>query len=223
MVSGQTEPPDTVEIPLKIRLGADVTGPLLYLTDRTTLNTELFISADLNTKTGIFLGGGFSDYKYSQYNYEYLSRGFYVKAGVDFNLLRPEMARGKYWAGAGLRYGLSLFNSGVPSFEFENYWGPVSSSVPSSDYIGHYLEAAPGFKAEMFKNFTMGWSLNIRKLIFSGAGKDLRPIYFPGYGIGGESMSYGISYYLVWNIPYKKINVIVKKEEPEESEGSETR
>ena len=67
----------------------------------------------------------------------------------------------------------------------------------------------------------MGWSVNIRKLVYTGAGKDLRPIYFPGYGKGGESMSFGISYFLVWNIPFKKIKVEVKKEEPEETQESE--
>jgi hypothetical protein len=221
-VNGQTEPPDTVIIPLKIHIGAEATGPVIYFIDRNNLNTEGFISADLNERYGLFLGGGYSDYKYSQYNYEYLSKGFYIKAGVDINFLRPEKAMGKYWAGVGLRYGLSSFTSEVTSFEFENYWGTVTSSIPSSNCLGHYLEAAPGFKAEMFNNFTMGWSVNIRRLLYTGSGKDLRPIYFPGYGTtGAGSVSYGISYYFVWNIPFKKINVIIRKEEPEETEETQ--
>src|SRR4030043_1538168 len=198
VANGQTEPPDTVVIPLKIRVGVEVTGPVIYLTDKNNLNAEGFISADLNERIGLFVGAGYSDFKYSQYNYEYLSKGLFLKAGVDINFLRPEKAMGKYWAGIGLRYGLSSFTYEVPVFEFENYWGTITSSIPSSDYLGHYLEASPGFKAEMFRNFSMGWSVNIRRLIYTGAGKDLRPIYFPGYGKGGESMSFGISYFLVW-------------------------
>jgi hypothetical protein len=217
-VRGQTEPPDTVTIPLKISIGADIAGPILYFTDRNNLNTEGFVAADLNERFGLFLGGGYSDYKYSQYNFKYLSKGFFLKAGVDFNMLRPEKAMGKYWAGVGLRYGLSSYSSEVPYFESENYWGTVNSSIPSSNYIGHYLEIALGFKAEMFRNFSMGWLVSIRRLINSGAGKDLRPIYFPGFGSGGETISYGINYYLVWNIPFKKIRVLIKKEPPEETE-----
>jgi hypothetical protein len=222
-VEAQTQPPDTVVIPLKIRAGVEVTGPAIYLTNKDNLNAEGFISADLNERIGLFLGAGYSDYKYSQYNYDYNSKGFFLKAGVDFNFLKPEKAMGKYWAGVGLRYGLSSFTSEIPSFEYENYWVSITTSVAPSTYISHYLEASPGFKAEIFRNFSMGWSINIRKLLYSGAGdRDARPIYFPGYGSGEGSMSVGISYFLVWNIPFKKILVEVKKEEPIETEETET-
>jgi hypothetical protein len=221
-VHAQTQPPDTVVvIPLKIRAGVEVSGPVIYLTDKNNLNAEGFISTDLNEKIGLFLGAGYSDYRYSQYNYDYLSKGFFLKAGIDFNLLRPETAMGRYWAGVGLRYGLSSFTSEIPSFEYENYWGSIITSVASSTYLGHYLEASPGFKAELFKNFSMGWSVNIRKLLYSGTGRDLRPLYFPGYGSGEGSMSFGISYFFVWNIPFKKIRVEIKQEEPEETEETE--
>ncbi len=221
-VYAQTEPPDTVVIPLKIRAGVEAIGPVIYLTDKNNLNAEGFISADLNERAGLFFGAGYSDYKYSQYNYEYLNKGFFVKAGVDFNLLRPETSMGRYWAGIGLRYGLSSFTSEIPSFKHENYWGTTVASIAPSTHFGHYLEASPGFKAEIFKNFSLGWSLNIRKLLYTGTGRDLRPIYFPGYGTGGESVSFGISYFFVWNIPYKKIKVEVKQEEPEETEETGT-
>jgi len=221
-IRSQNQPSDTVLIPLKIRTGVEIIGPIVYFTDKNNLNAEGFISADLNEKIGLFLGAGYSDYKYSQYNYKYLNKGFFVKAGVDFNFLKPEKAMGKYWAGIGLRYGLSSFTFEIPSLEHENYWGTFVTSVAPSTYLGHYLEASPGFRAEIFRNFSMGWSINIRKLLFTGAGRDLRPIYFPGYGNGGESVSFGISYFLAWNIPFKKIKVEVKQEETEETEETVT-
>jgi len=217
----QNQPPDTIILPLKIRAGAEILGPVIYLTDKNNLNTEGYISVDLNAKTGIFLGAGYSDYKYSQYNYEYMSRGYFVKAGVDFNLLKPETSRGKYWAGIGLRYGLSSFTSEIPSFEHDSYWGTTITTIPSTSSMGHYLEAAPGFRAEIFNNFSMGWSVNIRVLLYTGTGRDLRPINFPGYGAGDESVGFGINYFLSWNIPYRRIKVQINQEEPEETEETE--
>jgi len=214
----QEQPPDSVVIPLKIRAGIEVTGPVIYLTDRNNFTAEGYLAFDLNEKTAIFAGGGYSNYKYSQYNYDYLNKGLFFKAGVDLNLLKPEISMGRYWAGIGLRYGVSVYTSETPTFWHKNYWGTVTSSITSSTRIGHYLEISPGVRIEFLKNFSMGWSVSLKKLIYSGTGKDLRPIFFPGYGSGGNQFSTGISYFLVLNIPYKKIKIEIKKEVPEETE-----
>ncbi|MEI6048562.1 MAG: DUF6048 family protein [Bacteroidota bacterium] len=213
---------DTILVPLKIKAGLEVSGPALYFSEKKILNAEGFISADINEKVAVVLNAGYLNYKYSQYNYEYLNKGAFIRAGVDFNLLKPEKSQGKYWAGVGLRYGLSIFNSEVPSFKQENYWGTTTSSIAKKTYLSHFLEVSPGVRAEVFRNFSMGWTISLRRLLHTGTGKDLRPIYFPGFGNGGKSFSTGFNYFIVWNITYKKINVIIKKKVPEESEETET-
>jgi hypothetical protein len=207
---------DSVTIPLKIRAGIEISGPVIYFTDKNILNAEGNLSADLNEKLAVFLGAGYSDFKYSQYNYEFQNKGVFFKAGIDINLLKPEVAKGKYWAGLGIRYGLSSFTSETPSFRHENYWGKTNSSLAPETSMGHYLEMSPGFRAELFNNFSIGWSISLRKLIYPGIKRDIRPIYFPGYGTAGESFSAGIGYFITWNIPFKKIRVAIKPEEPEE-------
>jgi hypothetical protein len=208
---------DTILFPLKIRVGFDVAGPGIYLSDKNNLNLEGYISYDRNEKMSYVLEAGSLKYKYSQYNYDYMSKGVFTRLGVDFNLLKPEVSKGKYWAGIGFRYGLSVFSSETPLFQHENYWGTVTSSVPSKTSLGHFLEIAPGVKTELFKNFSMGWTIRLKLLISGGGGKDLRPIYFPGYGNGGNRTTAGISYYFTWNIPYKTKTVITKPEVPEET------
>jgi hypothetical protein len=62
-------------------------------------------------------------------------------------------------------------------------------------------------------------------LIYSGTGKDLKSIYIPGFGDATKTISTSLSYFIVWNIPYKTINVIRKKEakeEPEDNEDTDT-
>jgi hypothetical protein len=128
---------------------------------------------------------------------------------------------GRYWAGIGLRYGLSRFTSEIPSFTQENYWGPVTSSIAPSVNWGHFLEVTPGIRAEIFSNVSVGWSISLRMLLYSGTGKELRPVYFPGFGNGVKTISTGLSYFITFNIPYKRIRVITQKEEPEEDEESD--
>lgn len=213
---------DTIMIPLKIKVGLEVSGPVTYFIEKNNLSVEGYFSADINEKAAAVLAAGYLDYNYSQYNYTYLNKGAFIRAGVDFNLLSPDKAMGKYWFGVGLRYGLSRFTSEYPTFYKENYWGVKSSSISKKTNWGHFLEVSPGVRAEIFKNFSMGWTVSLRFLLYTGTGKNLRPIYFPGFGNGGKTVTAGLNYFLVWNIPYKKINVIIKKEVPEETEDTGT-
>ena len=214
----QVKAQDTIPIPLKIKVGMEVSGPAIYYSDKNILNAEGYISVDLDEKKSVMFAAGYLNYKYSQYNYSYLNRGSFIRVGIDFNLLKPDKSLGKYWAGIGLRYGLSRFTSQVPFYDKEDYWGTTSSSIAQRANWGHFVEVSPGFRAEIFRNFSIGWSVSLRMLLYTGTGKDLKPVYFPGFGDGTKTVNAGLSYFIVWNIPYKKINAIIKKEVPEESD-----
>ena len=214
---------DTLTFPLKINAGIEVLGPVTYFIDKNQLSLEGYVSVDLNEKWAVALNTGYLDYEYSQYNYIYLTNGFFIRAGADFNILKPKKSLGKYWGGIGLRYGLSRFHWEVPEFSQSNYWGKSASSIPSDINWGHFIEASPGMRAEIFRNFSMGWSVSLRMLLYTGTGNDQKPIYLPGFGKAEKRFSTGFSYFIVWNIPYKKIRVITIEEEPEEpDEGEET-
>ena len=216
----QVHAQDTIPIPLKIKVGLEVSGPAIYYSDKNIFNEEGYISVDLDEKRSVVLAAGYLNFKYSQYNYTYLNHGSFVRMGMDFNILKPDKSKGIYWAGIGLRYGLSRFISETPSFEKDNYWGAVYSSIAQKTNWAHFAELTPGVRAEIFNHFNIGWSISVRMLLYSGTGKDLRPVYFPGFGNGTKTFSAGIGYYLVWNIPYKKINAILKKEVKEDNEDT---
>jgi hypothetical protein len=216
--SGLVHAQDTILFPLKIKAGLELSGPVIYFTDKNNLSTEGYLSVDINEKTSLALSAGYLDYKYSQYNYNYLNKGFFARAGADFNLRNTRLSSDKYWAGIGVRYGLSSFTSETPSFKEVNYWGTTYSSILSKTATAHFLEVTPGIRTEVFRNFSIGWSISIRMLVHSNTGKDIRPIYFPGFGNGGKTFSTGISYFMVWSIPYKTIRLILKPEEPENTD-----
>jgi hypothetical protein len=218
LLKGNLQAQDTISFPLKIRVGAEIIGPIKYFTDKNVLNLEGYASVDITEKKSVLLAAGYLDYKYSQYNYNYLNSGYFIRGGMGFNLMNGKKSEGKYWSGIELSLGLSHFNSETPFLKQDNYWGSVSSAIPPAKNRGLYIEAAPGFKAEIFKNFTMGWAVSSRLLLHTNTSKDLRPIYFPGFGNGTKSFTTSFKYYLIWNIPYKRIRVIIKKPPPEEEE-----
>ena len=212
---------DTLYIPLKVNIGIEAIGPVTYFIENKTLDLEGYVSRDLSEKMALTLVAGYSDYDYSQYNYTYGSKGTFIMAGVDFNILKPKKSLGKYWGGLGLRYGLSRFRWAVPEITQSNYWGTASSSIPATRGWGHFLQASPGMRAELFRNISIGWSVDVRMLIHTGRSDGLKPIYFPGFGNSTKRFSTGISYYLVYNIPFRKKRVIIRKPEPQENEEEE--
>jgi hypothetical protein len=217
----QAKSQDTLFIPLKINVGLELLGPVKYFVDKNTFSAEGYVSVDLSEKMAASLAAGYLDYQYSQYNYTYLNKGFFIRAGADFNILKPKKSIGKYWGGIGLKYGLSHFDWEVPIIRQSNYWGEASSSVPANKNWGHFLEVSPGMRAELLPHFSMGWSISLRMLLYTGTSDGVKPIYIPGFGNADKRFSTGFSYFIVWNIPYKKIRVIVQKEEPEEEEELE--
>lgn len=211
---------DTIPIPLKIKIGVEVSGPVIYYTNKNILSEEGFISLDLDEKRSVILAAGYLNYKYSQFNYTYLNKGSFIRLGMDFNILKPDKSQGKYWAGIGLRYGISRFTYQVPTYQKTDYWGTTISSISPKVNWGHFVEIIPGVRTEIFNHLSIGWSVSLRLLLYTGTGKDLRPVYFPGFGDGTKTITTGMNYFIVWNIPYKKIKVILKKEAKEEPEDN---
>jgi len=211
---------DTIPIPLKIKIGVEVSGPAIYYTNKNILSEEGFVSLDLDEKRSVILAAGYLNYKYSQFNYTFLNKGSFIRLGMDFNLLKPDKSLGKYWAGIGLRYGISRFNYQVPTYQKTDYWGTTISSISPKVNWGHFVEITPGVRTEIFNHLSIGWSVSLRLLLYTGTGKDLRPIYFPGFGDGTKTITTGMNYFIVWNIPYKKIKVVLKKEAKEEPEDN---
>jgi hypothetical protein len=210
---------DTIQFPLKIKAGIEAAGPIFYFIEKNNFIFEGYVSFDYSEKIAPALNLGYSDYNYSQYNYDFKSNGFFIRAGADFNLLAPEKSMGKYYMGIGVRYGLSIFSSEFPSFHQENYWGNTSSYIPSETALGHFIELSPGVKTQIIKNITIGWNISLRFVLSSGT--DIKPVYMPGFGDATKIFSPGLGYFISWNIPYRKKNVILKKEEPEEEVETE--
>jgi hypothetical protein len=220
---------DTITVPLHFRAGFDISGPIVHLLNNDLLSYGVLASIDLNQAFALDAGMRYTSFSSSEYNYNFSSRGTSVVIGADYNFMKPKTAWGKYYAGIGLRYGLSFYGQEASGIKYTNTWGEGESSMPLSHHTGHFIEITPGVRTELFNGVTIGWNVYMRLLISSGAGKDLNPIWMPGYGDATSGMTTGAEYYVSFSIPYKKIKVIIKPkpvEEDEEggegAEGSET-
>lgn len=211
---------DTVTVPLHIRAGFDLSGPIMQLVSSDLISYGINASADINSALAVTAGIRYSTYETSDYIYDFMSRGTSIVAGADYNFLKANVSGGKHYAGIGMRYGLSFYSEEAPVIRYSNEWGEGESSVPLSQHTGHFLEITPGVRTEIFPGMTIGWNISMRMLISAGAGKDLKPVWMPGYGPGTRGITTGAEYYISISIPYKKIKVVIKPKQ-EQSEGEE--
>ncbi len=209
---------DTVTFPLHFRAGFDISGPVLHLLNDDLISYGVLASLDLNQAISLNAGLRYTTFSAVEYNYNFSSQGTSLVIGADYNFMKPKTAQGKYYAGIGLRYGLSFYGQEASGIKYTNKWGEGESSIPLSHHTGHYLEITPGVRAELFRGVTIGWNVFMRLLISSGAGKDINPMWMPGFGDTSSRMATGAEYYISFSFPYKKIKVIIKPKREEEEE-----
>lgn len=225
-LGSSVEAQDTVTIPLNLRAGFDLSGPVMHLIGNELVSYGAMASIDLNEQYSAALRLRYSSYPISEYNYDFKSSGVSAVISGEYNFLKPKVSGGKYFTGLGLGYGLSFYTEEASRIEYTNPWGTGSDSFSPSRHTGHFIEATPGVRTELFPGVTIGWNIVIRMLISSGAGRDLKPVWMPGYGDATSRMSTGAEYYVSVSIPYKKIRVVIKPRkaltEDEEEENSDT-
>jgi hypothetical protein len=213
---------DSLKVPLNIRVGFDIFGPLNNISNKDNISFEGYVSYDQNSRRSYVIETGYQNYKYSQYNYNYLAKGAFLKIGADFNLIKPFQAEGKYWGGIGLRYGISYYSSGMPTYKHENYWGTATGTLPTSNHLAHFVEINPGIRTQLMKYVSIGWNIRLKFLISGGAGSEVKSLQIPGFGNGTKVFSPGINYYISISIPYKSVFVKPEVEKVTEPDNTGT-
>lgn len=186
-----------------ISIGFELSGPVIYGLDNSIMNYELSLGYRINQKYMAVLEPGISRYSYSQYNYDYLSSGMFIRIGTDINLLKSKNKPSNHYAGIGLRYGLSLFKQETPAASYSNYWGSHDFSLESKFIHAHFFELSGGVRAELFRNILIGWTFRTRVLIYQSGGEDSKPVNIPGLGGTDLGIQPGFSYHLIWILPFK--------------------
>ncbi|MDX9927683.1 MAG: DUF6048 family protein, partial [Bacteroidales bacterium] len=160
---------DTVTVPLHVRAGFDISGPVMKLVTKDLISYGVAASADINSSIAATAGFRYSSYRSSDVLYDFMSRGLSFTAGADYNFIKANVSQGRYSAGIGLRYGLSFYREEAPMLRYTNEWGAGETSVPAESHTGHFMEITPGVRAELFRGVTIGWNLYMRLLLSAGA------------------------------------------------------
>lgn len=186
-----------------LRLGIDISRFSLLLLNPERKAVE--VSADIELKKNLFptIEIGFNNIHLTKDSlYQYTSNGKYYRIGVDYNLLRPKNIHDKEMFLLGIRYGFSFFNNQINDIIIQdNYWGDFNGNISQKSFHAQWAELVGGIRAEVFKNFYIGWSLRGRFLLHKTKDKQATTYWIPGYGKGDAKSAIGFNYSLLYRIP----------------------
>lgn len=201
---------DTTRYPIEsmkgIRIGIDVSKfslPVIYGGGQIGFEA----TADAYVKDNIFATVEFG-WLHANMNrdtaYQYKSNGFYMKAGIDYNLLKPRRPHSNDIVYAGVRYGFSIFNQDVSHITIPGYYWPDAKgqTIPRSNMNAHWLEFLLGVKAEVLKNFYIGLTFRGKFKLASSKDKYSASYWIPGYGSGSSGFALGLNYFVSYNIQF---------------------
>ena len=144
------------------------------------------------------VGIGYTNIISELYEIGYQTRAPYYRIGMDYNMQYKNGKPNYIYLGGRIGYTSFRYNVDAPSLQ-DPIWGdeaPVQFKEMPCSAI--WAEAVGGVRAEIFKNFYMGWSIRYKYPIHKAPISNGGPWYIPGFGAGSAGVigaTYTISYY----------------------------
>lgn len=205
-----------------LRLGIDISRFVVKYFQ--PYRTDITFTADYRWKPDLYLAAefGYNNTQHSDTNYTYKGNGMFLSVGVDKNFLKRNNGFERHMFYGGARYGFAHMSYEIPTYTiYGNYWAQpgengITGSYPKTSVNVHWIELLLGFKAEIFHNFFLGWSIHDRIMINNVAGSAFPPLVVPGYGTGNKRNQFDMQYTISYLIPLNKIAVpaFPKKKKP---------
>ena len=201
---------DTIRYPISemkgIRVGIDVSKllfPVIYKGERMGFEA----TADMFVKGNFFAvaeAGWLRVNLDRSPDYHYKENGMYVKAGIDYNLLKSRRPNSNDIVYGGVRYGLSVFNQQAENITVPEHFWPEGSdlAIPKSTLSAQWLELLLGVKAEVLTNFYVGLTFRLKFRTVSPKDPYSIPYQIPGYGEGNSGYALGLNYYISYNFHF---------------------
>lgn len=193
-------PRDTIFVP-SLRIGIDMSGFARQIVEPETLPLEF--SADFEWRENMFAAveGGWLNVDVDRETHRYRAKGFFVRTGADFNLLKGSVQNPNDVIIISLRYGYGKIQHEAPHIVIQDsYWGDFITKADKESYAAHWLEAGLGMKAEIWNNLFLGWSLRGRLRVISTSDPTMEPYFISGFGKSNNT-ALTFHYSILYRIP----------------------
>ena len=176
---------------LGLLFSADAFGYIypIFLKDK-YYSAEISATLDVNNRffPTVEVGLGHTDMVSHLYEIGYRTHAPFYRVGMDYNMQYKDKKLGYIYLGA--RVGYTAFDYSVEAAPLiDPVWGDgapiVFADVPCQAV---WAEAVGGLRAEIARNFYMGWSLRYKYPLYRGPIANGGPWYVPGFGAGSKGV-----------------------------------
>lgn len=196
--------------PYGIRLGVDISKPILSSIDGATYNgfelvgdfrisKRFFVAAELGYEEKITK----EDYTNSK------AKGNYVRLGFNYNAYENWLDMNNEIF-VGYRYGFSFFNQTLQSYtpNVNTTYFPannINTPITTTGLNAHWSEFMLGLKVETLKNLFISASISYKIIMSTKEPQNFKTLYAPGFNrIYETSTGFGFNYTISYLIPFKK-------------------
>ena len=197
---------------LALRAGIDLFMPVLSQFDSDFQGLE--IVGDLNFYKDLFLAAEIGSLKkrIQSEQINFTTNGTYIKLGLDYNLFNN-------WKGMknsifiGLRYGRSIHKHTINNYLIyitHHYWEtPITNKGYSNgerkSLSSGWIEFLFGIKTEVWKNFYLGISLRLNRILSQNQPEDFGNLYVPGFNKVTDENNFGVgfNYTITYSFPFR--------------------
>jgi hypothetical protein len=156
-----------------------------------------------NKKLYPTIEAGWQEMSIEETNFNYSSRGYYIRLGTDFNIFKPKNPKDKSEVFWGLRYGYGrMWDHSDNVVISDDVWGDYKTSLPERALNNHWVELVGGVKAEIVNNFYLGWTIRWRVRVIGSSFNSFTPYIIPGFGYGSNRSNIGFNYYMFYRLPF---------------------
>jgi hypothetical protein len=163
------------------------------------------VSAEFNLKNKFFpvveVGYGSTDETDDDNSIHYKVAAPYFRVGFNYNFMHKKQSPNYVYGG--LRFGYSSFSYDVdaPALVDPVWGGSVPFEYNDVSSNASWAELVVGLRAQIVKNFHMGWSLRYKRRISVKDSPNTEAWYIPGFGIN-DSAVFGATYNLIYYLPW---------------------
>lgn len=194
---------DTIPVFQGVNVMTDLVGPGWYAFGGDFLSTEVAVEVNLLNRffPVLEVGYGRTDATNEDTELHYRTAAPYFCLGLNYNVQYKKKSPGYIFAGARVGYTSFKYDVDGPSMTDPVWGGEVPFHFTDIQSHALWAELLIGVRAQIHKNFHMGWSFRYKVRLNVKDSPNASPWYIPGFG-ASDNTTFGVTYDLVYRIPW---------------------